>query len=136
MRRGLQAGALAVAVVLLLEPSAFAERAEVTRARQLYEDLHYGQAERAFEAALALEGNGPDDLAAIELHLGLLAGARNDEAAAEEHFRRALEVAPDIALPAGLPPKITRPFERARAFWGDGRLGVAHEPADRWAVGG
>jgi hypothetical protein len=135
MQRGLNAGALALAVVVMLEHAALAERAEVVRARQLYNDLQYEQAGRAFEAALALEGNGPGDLAAIELHLGLLAGARNDEVAAEEHFRRALEVAPAIDLPAGLPPKITRPFEQARAFWGDGRLRVVHEQPGRWTVG-
>jgi hypothetical protein len=135
MRRGLHASALVVVFVTLFEPAAFAERAEVARARQIYEDLRYDQAGQAFEAALALTGNGPEDLAAIELHLGMLAGARNDEAAAEEHFRRALEVAPTIALPTGLPPKITRPFERARAFWGDRALSVAHASPDQWTVG-
>lgn len=135
MRRDLYAAALVVAAVTSSTPSALAERAEVARARQLYDDLRYDQAGQAFEAALALEGNGADDLGTIELHLGMLAGARNDEAAAEEHFRRALEVVPTVALPDGLPPKITRPFERARAFWGDGRLHIVHEPPDRWAAG-
>ena len=124
---------VAVAGVVLAFPAS-AVRPEVEEAEQLYEDLRYGPARRAFEAALALDGNRADDLASIYLHLGILAGARNNEDAAQEHFQRALAVDHDIDLPRGLPPKITEPFARARLFWGDERTRVDHQSPRSWVI--
>ena len=126
---------LGAAALLCAARPALALRPEVVQAVELFEDLRYDRARVAFEEALYLEGNGPEDLAAIHLHLGLLHGAEDREDQAETHFRRALAVDPLIELPRGQPPKITRPFARAREFWGTARLGVDHSPPDRWTAG-
>lgn len=114
---------------------AFALRPEVEAARELYNTLHYDEARSAFEQALALEENAPEDLATIYLYLGMLAGAENDEELAEEHFGRALQVQPDLELPHRLPPKITRPFARARDRWGEEHLDVSHTPPESITIG-
>jgi hypothetical protein len=111
-----------------------AQRPEVVEARSLYRDLHYDRAQQAFEEALSLDGNRPEDLSEIYLHLGLIAGATNDERAAENFFRHALEVNPSLTLVDDLPPKITEPFARARAFWADERLRIVHPIPESFAA--
>lgn len=128
-------GTFTVVVGMSLATPASALRPEVSQALELYSDLHYDRARQSFLAALALEGNQPDDVATIYLHLGILEGAQNDESAAEEYFRHALEVDPSATLPESLPPKITEPFERARRFWRDARLHVVHTPPEQWVEG-
>jgi hypothetical protein len=107
----------------------------VRQAVDLYAELRYAEARAAFESAARLEGNRADDLAAIHLHLGMLAGAEDREDEAEEHFRLLLAVDPSAELPAGQPPKISRPFASAQAFWGTARLRVEHDPPREWVVG-
>ena len=51
----------------------------------------YGEAARAFERAAALTPN----YWILEINRGVLAGAVGDQIAAEQHFRRALELSPD-----------------------------------------
>jgi len=129
---------IVVAVVVILSAvasPAHALRDEVQAAVALYQELRFDEARAAFERAMRLEGNRAADLAAIHLHLGLLHGAEDREEQAEEHFRMALAVDPMVSLPAGQPPKITRPFSSAREFWGGARLRVVHRPPRGWVVG-
>jgi len=136
MSRSRAVAALFVLAVVSHPAPAIAEAlgAPVEEAVALYGDLRYDDARFAFERALALEGNGPDDFATIHLYLGLFAGAQDQPEEAFDHFSRALAIDSSLELPSGQPPKITEPFDRARRFWDGATLALEHEPPEGWVA--
>lgn len=83
------------------------------------------EAQLEFEPALAIveklirDGRN-DRIHLVELHLfaGKLAAGLDRRDVAEDHFARALSLAPATTLPEGISPKIALPFAAARAHSG------------------
>lgn len=115
MRRSL----IAVTVLILGWPAAARadENPHLARARGELDELKYDRAARSLEQALATGTNGPAELAEIYRLSGEVAAALGDAKVAEEHFRRLLAIKPDARLAAGVSPKISQPFEAARAWF-------------------
>jgi hypothetical protein len=108
--------ALVSAVIVVASP-AFADDVahDLAEARKLEATLDYVGALRIIDQALARGGS--DTFQYIELHLlgGKLAAGLDRAAEAEAHFARVLALRPDAALPAGTSPKLTAPFDAAKA---------------------
>ncbi len=120
-----------IASLALSAGDAAAEAETVERARTAIADLDYASAEIALDEALFGGGLDADDLAAVYLLSGRVAAAFGREEQATEYFKRLLTLAPDAALEAGLAPKITRPFERAREWvTSAGRLDLRFRSVD------
>ena len=88
---------------------------ELAEARRLQAALDYDRALALVEATLARGGADPTRLAELHLLAGELTAGLERQAAAEDHFARALALRPDVALAAGTSPKLTTPLEAARA---------------------
>jgi hypothetical protein len=84
------------------------------RARASYEELRYDEASALLEAAL--DGGELDALQRREALLlaGIVEVIRGEDERASARFRELLEEAPDVTLPSGLSPKITRVFDEVR----------------------
>jgi hypothetical protein len=98
-----------------------ANAAEAPSAEQRVERVETLVARADFEAAesearLALASGmlGPAELARVYRELGVLAAARTDAERAGAAFRRALILAPDLALPPSAGPHVVELLERAR----------------------
>lgn len=109
-----------VALVVVIAGLAAPVRADdvahdLAEARKLEAALDYAGALRIVDQALARGGS--DTFQYIELHLlgGKLAAGLDRAAEAEAHFARVLALKPETALPAGTSPKITAPFDAAKA---------------------
>lgn len=113
---GKTAIAIACAVVSMWAAGAQAAGDPLTRARQELDALQYDKARASLDEALKQGTNGPRDMAEIYRLSGQVAAALGDAAGAEDDFKMLLELAPDAQLPAGMSPKITEPFDAARAF--------------------
>jgi hypothetical protein len=109
-------GLLLVVALVAWPTLAQARNANLEKARQELDELHFDEAAAALEKALFGGGNGPDDLVEIFELSARVAAARGDAASAEDFFRRLLSLAPDYALPAGTSPKIAEPFAAARRW--------------------
>lgn len=103
-------------VLLLLVSIAHADRLD---------DAKRLEAQLEFEPALAIvekliNDGGNDRAHLVELHLfaGKLAAGLDRRDVAEDHFARALSLAPATTLPEGISPKIALPFAAARAHSG------------------
>jgi hypothetical protein len=108
-----------VAVLLAWSATAWGGRHEagpLARARKELDALQYDKARASLDEALRAGDNGPAELAEIYLLAGQVAGALDDAAAAEDHFKRLLVLQPGAKLPAGMSPKITAPFDAARGW--------------------
>lgn len=115
---------VAVAVMLALvassaradDGSAAPARVDLAEAIRLEAALEYDQAlaivERVIAAGTTAE---PARLAELHLYAGRLAAGLDRGDAARAHFAIALALNPAASLPAGTSPKITAPFEAARA---------------------
>ena len=96
-------------------PSAPADNS-LAEAIRLEAALEYEQALAIVEKIIAAgTTTEPARLAELHLYAGRLAAGLDRADAARDHFARALELRPDLALPAGTSPKITAPFDAARA---------------------
>ncbi|MFN0250304.1 MAG: hypothetical protein ACKV2T_25725 [Kofleriaceae bacterium] len=108
--------ALVVAVAGIASP-AFAEDVahDLAKARELEAALDYAGALRIVDTALARGGS--DTFQYVELHLlgGKLAAGLDRAAEAEAHYARVLALRPNTALPDGTSPKLTGPFDAAKA---------------------
>lgn len=108
--------ALLITLACLAPTGALAgDAAALDEARRSYEELRYDEAALLLEGAL--DGGALDDEERRDALLlaGIVAVIRGDDEGAHGHFRELLERHPDVTLPSGLSPKITRVFEDVRA---------------------
>jgi len=105
----------AIALVLCVGASARADD-DLAEAIRLEAALEYDQA-LAVVTRILDRGTTTDPAQVAELHFyaGRLAGGLDHAEVARDHFARALALRPDLALPPGTSPKLTGPFEAARA---------------------
>lgn len=129
--RGDALAALLWLTLLVLVPTpALAENAELVRARQLYGEMQYEQADQAFRAALKQSDNRPRDLVDIYLHLGIIAASTNRRTEAVDNFVRMLCIDPAPTIGEELPPKVQRRLDEARTRADQvTRFAIAAEPA-------
>jgi tetratricopeptide (TPR) repeat protein len=108
------------AAVAVLAPGPVAAQPDpdelVVQARQAMVNLDYDRAIRLLERAEEAGRSRRDQLATIYRSLGESRAALGDDDAAATEFRRLLALDPDAELPRGSSPKVTAPFESARAF--------------------
>jgi len=104
-------------VLCLLVGSVSAAQAQgsLSEALGAYRGGELDRAAELFEAALTAGGHGPEELAVIHLHRGILQGSMGDEAAARTSFEIALAVEPTLEAPGELSPTLSQVFEAARA---------------------
>jgi tetratricopeptide (TPR) repeat protein len=89
---------------------------QLAEAIRLESALEYEQALAIVERLIAGGTTTvPARLAELHLYAGRLAAGLDRPDVAGDHFARALALRPDLALPAGTSPKITAPFDDARA---------------------
>ncbi|MDB4964189.1 MAG: hypothetical protein JWP01_4188 [Myxococcales bacterium] len=105
---------LAVAATALFTTPAHADDS-LAEARQREAALDYQGALTIVEGALAAGGADPGRLAELHLFAGRLAAGLDRADRAEGHFARVLALRPELRLPEGTSPKLTAPFEAARA---------------------
>jgi hypothetical protein len=105
----------AIVLVLCVAGSARADD-DLAEAIRLEAALEYDQA-LAVVTRILERGATTDPAQVAELHFyaGRLAAGLDRADLARDHFARALELRPDLALPPGTSPKLTAPFEAARA---------------------
>ena len=114
---------LVVAVSVLLSAPAHAAASALEQAQRAIEALDYRSAQRALAEAEQTAGNDlPTTLRILELQ-GIVAAALGEEAVAAERFGRLLYLAPSHQLSQGLSPRLTAPFEAARAA-NEGKRGL------------
>jgi hypothetical protein len=107
----------------------------VARANQARAELDFDRAVDLLERAEATGQNRRDELVVIYRSLAESHAALSRSERAEAGFRRLLALAPDTALPAGSSPKLTFPFNAARAFIRErGPLAVRCDRRGRGAV--
>jgi hypothetical protein len=106
--------AIAIVAVAAAVAPARADDA-LDEARRLQAALEYEQALVVVERAIDRGGNDRARYVELELLAGTLAGGLDRADAARDHFARALALRPDATLPYGTSPKITAPFDAARA---------------------
>src|SRR5437870_5819451 len=105
-----------IVLALLVSARAFAEgNPYLGRAKEYLEELKYDKANEALDQALKFGANGPAELVQIYRMWGEVAAALGDAADAEKYFTRLLSLEPSAALPEGVSPKISAPFDAARA---------------------
>jgi hypothetical protein len=108
--------ALVASIVAFAAPARADDAAhDLAQAHELEAALDYAGALRIVDQALARGGS--DTFQYVELHLlgGKLAAGLDRGAEAEAHFARVLALRPDTVLPAGTSPKMTAPFDAAKA---------------------
>jgi predicted secreted protein len=105
----------AIALVVCVATSAHADD-DLAEAIRLEAALEYDQA-LAVVTRILDRGTATDPAQVAELHFyaGRLAAGLDRTDLARDHFARALALKPDLALPAGTSPKLTAPFDAARA---------------------
>jgi hypothetical protein len=84
-------------------------------AQRLEAGLEYEKALVVADRAIAAGGADRARLVELELLAGRVAAGLDKPDIAREHFARALAIDPTVALPAGTSPKLTEPFDAARA---------------------
>ena len=88
---------------------------ELAEARRLQATLEYDKALALVDAAIARGGAEPARHADLHLLAGELTAGLDRQTDAEDRFARALALQPDLVLVAGTSPKLTTPFDAARA---------------------
>ena len=106
--------ALAASIVIALAGAARADD-DLARAHQLEAKLEYEQALALVDGVIAKGGADPARLGELHLFAGKLAAGLDRIQVAEDHFARALAVAPALALPDGTSPKLVAPFLVAKS---------------------
>lgn len=107
---------IVVVVLLLLASIAHADRLD--DAKRLEAQLEFEPALVIVEKLIADGGNDRDHLVELHLFAGKLAAGLDKRDIAEDHFARALSLAPSTSLPEGISPKIALPFAAARSHSG------------------
>jgi hypothetical protein len=113
-----RAVALAAALILTGARTAAADepgKAELDAAAEAIDGVDFEAARQHADAALSGGQLPRGQLVRAHRLLGEIAGALDDPTAARDHFLRWLVLDPEGALPAGMSPKITGPFDEARA---------------------
>ena len=107
-----------VAAIALLVATAAIARADaqvdLAEAKRLEAALEYDKALVIVDRVIASGGATREKLVELHVLAGRLAAGLDREQVAEDHFARALALAPATKLAEGTSPKITRPFESAR----------------------
>ncbi len=106
---------LAIAVTSAHAQPAPATGDAVAVARELEAKLEYEQALAVVDAEVRAGRSNRDRLAELYLLAGRLAAGLDRARDAETHFAAALALRPLLTLPEGTSPKLTAPFETARA---------------------
>ncbi len=88
---------------------------ELQQVRDLEQKLEYERALVLADQVIARGGLDHLALALLHFEAGKLAAGLDHPDAAQDHFARALALVPSLELPAGTSPKITTPFDSARA---------------------
>jgi hypothetical protein len=88
---------------------------ELAEARRREAALDYQGALAIVDRVLARGGADPGRYAELHLLAGRLAAGLDQPQVAEGHFARTLALRPDTRLPDGTSPKLTAPFDIARA---------------------
>jgi hypothetical protein len=88
---------------------------DLAEARRLEAALDYAGAIAVVNRLLVRGGADPGQLAELHLLAGRLAAGLDRPQVAEGHFARLLALRPEARLPDGTSPKLTAPFETARA---------------------
>jgi hypothetical protein len=107
-----------VVIALVLALSATAARADddpLAVAMRLESALDYEGALQVIERELARGGANRDHVVNLHMFAGRLAAGLDRTAAAEDHFARVLALSPTSSFAPGTSPKITNPFDAARA---------------------
>lgn len=106
-----------LALVLAVAASARADAPAdpLVEAKRLESQLEFEPALVIVEKLIAQGGNERDRFLELHLFAGKLAAGLDRGAVAEEHFARVLALDPQRVLPDGTSPKITGPFDAARA---------------------
>ncbi len=99
----------------MLAAAATARADDLAEARRLQATLEYDKALAIIDAAIARGGAEPALLAELHMLAGELTAGLDRQTDAEDHFARAMALRPDASLPDGTSPKLTTPFEAARA---------------------
>lgn len=116
MKRRLAAVATAITWCVA---SSVAAGPALDRARAALDDLRYEDAAAALDEALREGGNSPEATAEIYQLMGEVAASRGDRARAVDAFDHLLALAPGATLREGVSPKLTEPFDAARARAGE-----------------
>ena len=106
---------LALAIVGLVATGSLARADDLADARRYAAALDYDRAFAVVDGALRRGGNDPARVVELHLLAGELAAGLDRVAVAEDHFARALALRSDAHLAPGASPKLTAPFEAARA---------------------
>jgi hypothetical protein len=107
-----------VVVLLLLLLASIAHADPLDDAKRLEAQLDFEPALAIVEKLINDGGNDRDHLVELHLFAGKLAAGLDKREVAEDHFARALSLAPSTTLPEGISPKIALPFAAARAHSG------------------
>lgn len=86
-------------------------------AEKLYGELDFSGAARAAEAALAGGGLSKEQVVRSYRLLAIARSALDDASGARAAFVTLLGVEPAFVVDANLGPRVTSPFEEAKAFW-------------------
>lgn len=106
---------VAIALVVAITSIARADtQGDLAEARRLEAALEYDKALVIVDRVIANGGATRENLVELHMLAGRLAAGLDREQVAEDHFARALALAPATSLPEGTSPKIMRPFESAR----------------------
>lgn len=104
----------AVVAIAMVAGTAHADD-DLAEARRLEASLDYAGAIAVVNRLLVRGGAEPGQLAELHLLAGRLAAGLDRPQVAEGHFARLLALRPEARLPDGTSPKLTVPFETARA---------------------
>ncbi len=107
-----------IGIALLLALAATTARADddpLDEARRLEASLDYNAALIIVDRTIAQGGATRDQLVTLHMFAGKLAAGLDRTEVAEDHFARVLALAPTATFPEGTSPKITGPFDAARA---------------------
>jgi hypothetical protein len=104
-----------LAAAALSAAPAGAQNAPLAEALDAYRGGRLDVALERFEAAVRSAGNGPEELAAIHLHLGILRATIGETDVARREFELALAIRPELEAPSELGPEPRALFERIRA---------------------
>ncbi len=93
---------------------AFADKVAKS-ARASLAELRFDDARETAIQGLEEGTRGPSELAELYMVLGQIAASLGEDAEAESYFQAALSLSDSIALPEGVSPKLSEPFEQAKA---------------------
>ena len=107
--------ALAVLLALAATTTARADDDALAEAMRLEAQLQYEPALVIIEKEIARGAADHDRLVTLHMFAGRLAAGLDRTPVAEDHFKRVLALAPATTFSEGTSPKITEPFDAARA---------------------